>query len=59
MAIVLSGLPGQDVNRQLFVVYRDKLIHITFAPDTAKAGKPYLEMEDLYAMIANTFHITG
>ena len=58
MAIVLSGLPGQDVNRQLFVVYRDALIHITFVPDTAKVGKPYLEMEDLYAMITNTFHFT-
>ncbi len=59
MAIVLSGLPGQDVNRQLFVVYNDLLYHITFVPDTSQAGIPFTQMEDLYAMIVNTFHFTN
>ncbi len=59
MAIVLSGLPGQDVNRQLFVVYNDLLYHITFVPDTPQVGTPYWQMEDLYAMIVNTFHFTN
>lgn len=59
MAIILSGLPGQDVNRQLFVVYNDLLYHITFVPDAPQVGAPYLQMEDLYAMIVNTFHFTN
>jgi len=59
LAIVLSGLPGQDVNRQLFVVYNDLLVHITFVPDTPQVGTPYWQMEDLYAMIVNTFHFTN
>lgn len=59
MAIALSGLPGQDVNRQLFVVYNDLLYHITFIPDTPQAGASYWQMEDVYAMIVNTFHFTN
>ncbi len=59
LALVVSGLPGQDVNRQLFVVYNDLLYHITFVPDTPKVGASYWQMEDLYAMIVNTFHFTN
>lgn len=59
MALVLSGLPGQDANRQLFVVYNDLLYHITFVPDAPAVGAAYWQMEDLYAMIVNTFHFTN
>lgn len=59
MAIVLYGLPGQDSNRQLFVVYNDLLYHITFVPDNPQVGAAYQDMEDLYAMIVNTFHFTN
>jgi hypothetical protein len=58
MAIVLYGLPGQDSNRQLFMVYNDQLVHIMFVPDAPQVGTPYWQMEDLYAMIVNTFHFT-
>ncbi len=57
-AIVVSGLPGQDVNRQLFAVYNDLLYHVTFVPDTSEAGTAYSDMKDLYAQIINTFHFT-
>jgi len=32
------------------------LYHITFTPDDPELGKAYRQMEDLYAMIVNTFH---
>jgi hypothetical protein len=57
-AIVLTGLPGQDANRQVFVVYHDRLFHLTFVPNTPQAGDAYTQMEDLYAMIVNTFTFT-
>jgi hypothetical protein len=55
-AIVISGLPGQDPNRQLFMVRDDVLYRITFMPDGPQTGDPYRQMEDIYAMITNTFH---
>ncbi len=55
-AVVISGLPGEDVNRQLFSVYNDRLYHILFVPDTPQSGAAYENMQDLYALIVNTFH---
>jgi hypothetical protein len=55
-AIILEGLPGQDPNRQLFAVYNDLLYHFTFVPNQALDGAIYGQMEDLYAMMVNTFH---
>jgi hypothetical protein len=55
-ALVVSGLPGQDSTRQLFMVRDDVLYHFTFTPDDPELGEPYRQMEDLYAMIVNTFH---
>lgn len=59
LAIVLGGIPGQDSNRQLFSVYNDQLYNIYFVPDNPKVGEAYWQMEDLYAMIVNTFHFTN
>jgi hypothetical protein len=58
-AIVLTGLPGQDSNRQLFMVHNDLLYHITFNPADPQASVVYQQMEDLYAMVINTFHFTN
>jgi len=55
--LVVEGLPGQDVNRQLFVVRGDQLYHMTFVPDSPKAAG-YPQMLDIYAMVTNTFHFT-
>jgi hypothetical protein len=57
-AIVVNGLPGQDSNRQLFMVHGDLLYHMMFVPDNPRLDDPYHYMEDLYAMIINTFHFT-
>jgi hypothetical protein len=57
-ALIVIGLPGQDPNRQLFMVHDDVLYHIIFAPDDPQAGEAYHQMEDVYAMIVNTFHFT-
>ncbi len=55
--LVVEGLPGQDPNRQLFMVHGDKLYHITFVPDSQQAAG-YPQMLDIYAMVTNTFHFT-
>jgi len=56
-AYSVSGLPGQDVNRQLFMVHNDLLYSLMFVPDSPRAAA-YSQMEDMYAMIVNTFHFT-
>ncbi len=38
------------------MVRGDRLYHMTFSPDNSQAGKAYEQMEDIYAMIVNTFH---
>lgn len=57
-ALVVNGIPGQDPNLQLFMVHGGMLYHITFTPDDPQAVDAYRQMEDLYAMIVNTFHFT-
>ena len=56
-AYSVSGLPGQDINRQLFMVHNDLLYTLMFVPDSSQAAA-YSQMEDVYAMIVNTFHFT-
>lgn len=58
-ALVVNGLPGQDPNRQLFMVHDDLLYHIIFMPDYPQGGDAYRQMEDVYAMIVNTFHFAN
>lgn len=55
-ALVVKGLPGQDPNLQLFMVHNDLLYHMIFAPDDPQSVVAYRQMEDVYAMIVNTFH---
>ena len=56
-AFVVTGLPGQDSNRQLFMVHNDLLYHMMFVPDNPQVDG-YRQMEDVYAMIVNTFYFT-
>lgn len=56
-AYSVNSLPGQDVNRQLFMIHNDLLYHMMFIPDNPPAAA-YRSMEDAYAMIVNTFHFT-
>jgi hypothetical protein len=57
-AFVINHLPGQDSNTQLFMIHDDLLYHIMFIPDNPQLGVAYRQMEDVYAMIVNTFHFT-
>ncbi len=54
-AYAVDGLPGQDVNRRMYIVHNDLLYSFMFVPDSAKAAA-YNQMEDMYAMIVNTLH---
>lgn len=57
-AFVVSGLAGQDLNRQLFVVHADRLYRILFAPDEPEKQVSFAQMELLYALITNTIQFT-
>ena len=39
------------------MVHNDQLYWMIFVPDNPQAAA-YLQMEDVYAMIVNTFHFT-
>lgn len=54
-AYSVSGLTGQDLNRRVFMIHNDLLYWMMFVPDNPQAAA-YLQMEDIYAMIINTFH---
>jgi hypothetical protein len=53
--VVVDGLPGQDSNRQVFIVRNDKLYQIVFEPWYPNASAPTL-LEDLYKTIIETLH---
>jgi hypothetical protein len=57
LAYALTGLPGQDINRRVFVVHNDQLYTLMFVPDNPSAAA-YSQMQDLYAMVTNTFNFT-
>jgi hypothetical protein len=56
-AYSVGGLTGQDLNRRVYMVHNDQLYWMIFVPDNPQAAA-YLQMEDVYAMIVNTFHFT-
>lgn len=53
-AYILGRMPGQDLNRQVFIVYKGILYHLTFIPDDPQTGMAYQQMETLYAAIINS-----
>lgn len=53
-AYVLGQLPGQDLNRQVFVVHEGFLYRLTLMPDDPQAGESYQQMESLYSAIINS-----
>lgn len=56
-AYSVGGLTGQDINRRLYMVHNEQLYWMMFVPDNPQAAA-YLQMQDVYAMIVNTFHFT-
>jgi hypothetical protein len=53
-AYILGHLPGQDLNRQVFVVHKGNLYHLRFMPDDPQAGESYQQMETLYSAVINS-----
>jgi hypothetical protein len=53
-AQIFGRLPGQNLNRQVFIVYKGILYHLTFMPDDPQAAEGYQQMETLYAAIVNS-----
>lgn len=56
-ALVVDGLPGQDANRQLFIVHAGVLYKMMFVPNSPQAPA-YPEMEAAYAALTGTFAFT-
>jgi hypothetical protein len=56
-AYSVNELTGQDMNRRVYIVHNDQLYWLLFIPDNKQAAA-YLQMEDLYAMVINTFNFT-
>ncbi len=53
-AVVVDGLPGQDSNRQVFIVHNERLYNLVFAPWFPNAAEP-TPLEGLYTMTMDTF----
>lgn len=53
--VVMDGLPGQDSNRQVFIVSNGKLYQLTFAPWYPNANTP-TPLDGLYKTIIETLH---
>ena len=58
-AVILGSVPGQDLNRQVFIIYKSILYHFTFMPDDAGADDEYQQtayqqMETLYGAVINS-----
>ena len=54
-AIVVDGLPGQDSNRQVFIVHNGRLYNLIFMPWFPNPAEP-TPLENLYTMVMDTFH---
>ena len=55
-AIQLDNLPGQDINRKIYALYAGFLYELTFLPIEESRPDAYAEMEQLYAMVVESFH---
>lgn len=56
--LIIDGLAGQDVNRQLFLVRGDRFYRIMFYPYSPESGSSYRQMLDIFATVINTLHFT-
>ena len=54
-AVVVDGLPGQDSNRQVFIVHNGRLYDLVFMPWFPNPAEP-TQLENLYTMVMDTLH---
>lgn len=55
-AIMLDKLPGQEINRQVFVVHNDTLYQLSFMPVNESRPGLYAQMETLYNTVITSFN---
>ena len=55
-AVVLDGVPGQDINRQIMIVRNGRLYQLTFVPASEDAGEVYARMEQLYQKVVDSLN---
>lgn len=55
-AVVLDGLSGQDVNRQLVVIHEDRLYHLVFIPMDKSQAETYSQAQALYETVVRSFN---
>ena len=55
-AVVLDGVPGQDINRQIMIVRNGRLYQLTFVPASEDAGEVYVRMEQLYQKVVDSLN---
>jgi hypothetical protein len=54
-AVVLDGMPGQDINRQVVMVHDGRLYHLTFAPLDDTNAERSARLEELYTTVMGSF----
>lgn len=54
-AVLLDGVPGQDLMRRLYAVHDDTLYQLTFVPAGEDRGEQYAEMLALYDLVTESF----
>jgi len=55
-AVMLDGMPGQEINRQVFVIHNDYLDHLTFMPMDKNQSEVYAQSETLYRTVVQSFN---
>lgn len=56
-AVVLDNPQGEALQRQVFLVQRERLYLFTFTPALRTLGAPYRQMEELYTTLLGSFHL--
>jgi hypothetical protein len=54
-AVMLDGMPGQHLSRQVVVVHGGRLYRLTFVPSDRSLAESYEQMEHLYASVLDSF----
>ena len=55
-AIMLDKLPGQSINRQVFVLHNDTLYQLSFMPMDENPPEVYAQAEALYDTVTQSFN---
>jgi hypothetical protein len=54
-ALVLDGMPGQDLVRRVYIVHQQTLYILTFSPTRSENAEASVKMETLYAAVTSSW----